>query len=422
MSAVSSTLLFLSNGHGEDVIATRIAAALREMAPSVGLQAYPLVGYGDAYRAEGFQVVGVQQAMPTGGFILKGAGNLWKDLRAGLIGLTRRQIADLRARRDTLAGVVAVGDVYPLWLAGRYLRRPIVFVPTAKSEYIRGHYGFEYVLMRRYARLVYPRDPLTAEAMKRRGVNAEYVGNVMMDALPTRGVDFGLAPGVRVVGLLPGSRQDAYGNALDLLRVVEALGARAGARNGSESGSKGGGDSDDGPLGGRLAFLLSVAPSLDVNVLIETAASQGWQGEAVSGSLRAGVHAILKKGDFEVALVTGAFGDLLRRSDIVVGLAGTANEQAAGLGKPVVAFPGRGTQFTPKFARDQKRLLGEAVSLVPRDPGVVAAEVLRILSDPERYARMGRAGRERMGEPGGALRMARGIARVFGLPTPHANP
>ena len=39
-----------------------------------------------------------KQAMPTGGFILKGAGNLWKDLKAGLIGLTLRQIRDLKQR------------------------------------------------------------------------------------------------------------------------------------------------------------------------------------------------------------------------------------------------------------------------------------------------------------------------------------
>ena len=220
---MAKTLLFLSNGHGEDLIATMIAGAVRELAPSLRLLAYPVVGYGDAYRREIFEVVGVQEAMPTGGFILKGAGNLWKDLRAGLLSLTFRQIQDLKRRRATLDGVVAVGDVYPLLLAGRYLRRPMVFVATAKSEYIEGHFGWEYALMRRYAAQVYARDPLTAAAMKKRGVKAEFVGNVMMDAPPTSGNNFGYGPGVRVVGLLPGSRQDAYGNALDLLRVVDAL-------------------------------------------------------------------------------------------------------------------------------------------------------------------------------------------------------
>ena len=113
-------------------------------------------------------------------------------------------------------------------------------------------------------------------------------------------------------------------------------------------------------------------------------------------------------------MVQGAFGDLLHRSDIAVGLAGTANEQAAGLGKPVVTFVGEGTQFTAKFAKDQKRLLGDAVSLVARDPDVVARELLRILSDRTVYDHMAQAGRERMGEPGGALKMARRIVELFG--------
>lgn len=420
----TGSILFLSNGHGEDLIAARIAAALRALIPSARLQTYPLVGYGDVYRREGFDVVGIQQAMPTGGFILKGAGNLWKDLQAGLLGLTRRQIADIKARRDGLQGVVAVGDVYPLFLAGRFLQLPLVFVATAKSEYIRGHFGWEYALMRRYARLVYARDPLTAEAMRRRGVNAEFVGNVMMDALPQTGADFGLEPGTRVVGLLPGSRQDAYDNAVDLLRVVEALGEKASAPADSPQADRP--STEHGRASKvRFSFLLSVAPSLELKTLAEAAAPHGWQ--ASGAACRAGVEAILRKENpaekgLEVALVTDAFADLLRRADIVVGLAGTANEQAAGLGKPVVTFPGRGMQFTPKFARDQKRLLGDAVSLVSRDPQVVAAEVLKILADPALYARMSHVGKERMGEPGGALKMARGIAVAFGLPIPRANP
>ncbi|MFS8573407.1 MAG: hypothetical protein LOD85_10380, partial [Clostridia bacterium] len=128
------TLLFLSNGHGEDLIAAMIASRLVEIEPKVRVEAYPLVGEGGTYRRMGFPVTGVQRAMPTGGFILKRPANLWKDLRAGLLSLTRSQIADLKRQRDRFDGVVAVGDVYPLLLAGRYLKKPTVFVATAKSE------------------------------------------------------------------------------------------------------------------------------------------------------------------------------------------------------------------------------------------------------------------------------------------------
>lgn len=389
---MAPVVLFLSNGHGEDLIASTIAARVRELVPSIELLAYPVVGYGDAYRRAEIPVVGVQQAMPTGGFILKGPGNLWKDLKAGLIRLTLRQIRDLKERRARLDGVVAVGDIYALLLAGRYVRRRTLFVATAKSEYIEGHFGWEYALMRRYAAHVYARDPLTAQAMARRGVSAEFVGNVMMDALPTWGSEFDLPPGARVVTLLPGSRQDAYDNARDLLRVVDALEGR----------------------GEKLGYLMSLAPSLAMELLIRKAREDGWKTKddepvAIAGGTR---FTLFKDGQ-EVVCVQGAFGDLLHRADIVVGLAGTGNEQAAGLGKPVVTFPGVGTQFTPKFARDQKRLLGDAVSLVARDPAVVAEEVRRILADPALYARMATVGRERMGEPGGALKMARRIVELF---------
>lgn len=382
------TLLFLSNGHGEDLIAATIAARLLEIEPCVRVLAYPIVGLGETYRRLGFSVVGVQKAMPTGGFILKRAGNLWRDLKAGLLGLTLQQIRDLKGRRGRIDGVIAVGDVYALFLAGRFLKQKAVFVATAKSEYIRGHFGFEYALMRKYALKAFARDARTAEAMIRAGVDAAYLGNVMMDALAFTGEDFGLPPEQKVVALLPGSRQDAYGNALDLLQAAEALARRR----------------------GDVAFLLSVAPGIKAGVLAELAASRGWSAQA---SDEAGPARRLSKHGAELLLVEGAFGDLLRRADVVVGLAGTANEQAAGLGKPVVAFAGTGTQYTRRFAADQKRLLGDALSLVERDPDKVALEVERILSDPALYRRMADAGRERMGGPGGALKIAREIAALL---------
>tara|TARA_B100000900_G_C20167540_1_gene548429 strand:- start:260 stop:583 length:324 start_codon:yes stop_codon:yes gene_type:complete len=42
-------------------------------------------------------------------------------------------------------------------------------------------------------------------------------------------------------------------------------------------------------------------------------------------------------------------------------MAGTAAEQAIGLGKPVIQIEGKGPQFTKSFAEAQRRLLGEYV-------------------------------------------------------------
>ena len=42
-------------------------------------------------------------------------------------------------------------------------------------------------------------------------------------------------------------------------------------------------------------------------------------------------------------------------------MAGTASEQAIGLGKPVIQIEGKGPQFTKSFAEAQRRLLGKYV-------------------------------------------------------------
>src|SRR5690606_21491486 len=106
-------------------------------------------------------------------------------------------------------------------------------------------------------------------------------------------------------------------------------------------------------------------------------------------------------------------GAILRECHLVVGLAGTANEQAAGLGKPVVAFPGPGFQATETFLTDQRRLLGEAVSVAPPQPQEGAREVCRIASDPDRYRRMSEAGKAAMGRAGAAERMAAQIVNAL---------
>lgn len=389
---MQTEVLLLTNGHGEDELGALLAREVMRAAPAVRVWAFPLVGEGGAYRRAELPVIGVQKVMPSGGFILKAARNFAADVRAGLLGLVRRQWAYLRGERGRFHWTIALGDVYPLVLAAFAVRRPLVFVPTAKSEYIAGHYGWEIRLMRRCARKVYPRDEKTAAALRSAGVNAEFVGNLMMDAVGDEPLPCDLPAGRKVVAFLPGSRADAYVNLVDLLQVAAELPS-------------------------HVALLLSLAPSLDVAEVARVAAAQGWQVSELRNGEGARCGLRLASGEREIAAVQGRFGGILRRADVVVGLAGTGNEQAAGLGRPVVAFPGRGMQFTRRFAEAQKRLLGEAVSLVAREPKVVAQEVARLLEDPELYRRKAREGMRRMGPPGAGRRMAQDILAVMsGVP------
>ncbi|MGE5553954.1 MAG: lipid-A-disaccharide synthase-related protein [Betaproteobacteria bacterium] len=389
-------ILFLSNGHGEDLIGATLAAKVQKAAPEAVVKALAVVGEGKPYTAAGIPLVGPRRTLPSGGFTRNSLANALADLRAGLLPLLGGQMAEVRRLSPETELAVAVGDILVLYLARRQARRPTVFLPTAKSDYIAPHFAVEVALMRG-CRKVFPRDALTANNLAAQGVPAEYVGNAMMDCLDVSGADLRplFGPADRVVAFLPGSRQEAYLNLEDLTAVAVRLSSL---------------------VEGTLAFSVALAPGLDPLRAAEAIRAAG--GEALlldgegrrrplpGGSDTLGARPVL-------TLVQGRFGDVVLASEVVVGLAGTANEQAAGLGRPVVTFPGRGAQFTPRFAAAQKRLLGEAVALVEREPDQVAETVRRLLADEAERVRRAAAGRERMGEPGATDRMAERILAVW---------
>jgi uncharacterized protein (TIGR03492 family) len=416
-------VLLISNGHGEDLIGATLAERLLGIS-GLELAAFPLVGMGRAYTALGIPLVMPGRDFPSGGFLRNSLKNLLLDLRSGIIGFTMEQVQALRANRDRFDLAVCLGDLYALFLAGSCLRAPVFFLPTAKSDYIRPHWRLEVKLMRRFAAKVFPRDPLTAAALAGQGLPAEFAGNLMMDALRFQDPDFPpRAEGEWLVAFLPGSRQEAYINMEDLAAVAVAfqeLLARKGERR-------------------TAGFCVALSGGLDFAKVAKHLEPLGWAAQPLAaGAAETGIAGSLQYegnrrpgggrwegegpgseggsgGRLRMTVVKGRFADILAACDGVVGLAGTANEQAAGLGKPVVTFPGRGPQFTAEFARMQKRLLGEAVALTEREPAQVAAELYAVLTDEDRRAAAVRAGRERMGEPGGAERIAGMIRDYLGL-------
>ncbi len=91
------------------------------------------------------------------------------------------------------------------------------------------------------------------------------------------------------------------------------------------------------------------------------------------------------------------FEEVLSKAALVIGLSGTGNEQAAGMGIPVVSFPGRGSQYTKKFGEAQAQLLGKALAFIPeRDFKKISEKCLKIISDPNLLEDMGKSGREQM--------------------------
>jgi uncharacterized protein (TIGR03492 family) len=379
-------VLFVANGHGETAIAARIAAEVARLARSAtGLDLFPVVGTGAG--AAPLALVGPRRAMPSGGLVAMGNVRAFSsDLAAGFAGLFARQIAFL-ATLGHYDAVVAVGDAYALALA-LVARRTTVFVGTAKSVYVAPYGPFERVLLRRAAH-AFVRDAATAERLRGQGVAAAAPGNVIVDLIGAGGN----VPAGTWLGLLPGSRPDAYADGIRLAAVLRAL----------------------GPLRPGLGGLFSIAPTLDAGRFAAELAADGWDvGPPATAEPDVAFHA--RSGASRIVGWRGDLGAVLRAATAVLGQAGTANEQAAASGVPVIALdgaerPGRGAG-ADWYRMRQRRLLGEALLLVPPAPSEAARAIAELLADDGRIRAMSAAGRERMGAPGGATAIARAVLEL----------
>jgi uncharacterized protein (TIGR03492 family) len=114
-----------------------------------------------------------------------------------------------------------------------------------------------------------------------------------------------------------------------------------------------------------------------------------------------------------------AIADILQQSSLVIGMTGTAVEQAVGLGKPVIAVPGNGPAFTYRFAEAQNRLLGDSVQVIGTQPAnshiIKEAEeaVDRTLQDNKYLASCIKNGLERMGRSGDSIKIANYVANYL---------
>jgi len=382
-------ILLVSNGFGEVAVLECVARAVRDADATAILAHMRLVGRagGDAWPP----VVGPAIEMPSGGLVTYwNVRNIWRDVRAGLLGATLRQFAFLRAQRSGYDVVVAVGDAYCLAACRWFARLPTVFVATAKSEFVAKHSPLECAIARGAA-IAFARDAATADALARAGVNARYAGNVMMDDLAPGFVALPVDERALRIAVLPGSRADAPDNAAASTRRLMLIGAT---------------------LDRSVQALVALAPSAD-SAAIATAIDGAGVAVSPTGA-SSGIVARGSRGRLEMLLVRGGFGDVLRASEIVLGQAGTGNEQAAGLGKPVIAAAERGRRPDQVgwYRMRQKRLLGDALLVLPDADVDFASGAVALLRDAQRMAAMSAAGRARMGETGAAAAIATAILNV----------
>ena len=396
MNISAQKVLFISNGHGEDLNAVQIVKALRQQHPQVEIGAMPIVGYGNAYCNLNINIIGPTEALPSGGFVYNDRFKLLEDIRSGLFTLLWRQIQAIRKYSQDCEAIFAIGDVVVL-LGAYFTGKPYLSFMVSSSAYYEHRMKYpkltEWLLKSDRCQQIFTRDRYTAELLNQQGYDkAIFVGFPAMDALEVTGKDLQLIPNLPLVALLPGSRLPEAGTNLQLLLDL-AIATTPLFPNG-------------------VQFCTAITPNLCLPdetgalPIQQIAAQRGWEYHPM-GYLTHPQHQL------KVRCLDNAFADILHQCDLVAGMAGTAIEQAVGLGKPIIQIPGAGPQFTYTFAEAQMRLLGSSIQTIGTKPATAetiaqaAQAIQRTLADAAYLQQCRENGLERIGGAGGGDAMAR---------------
>jgi tetraacyldisaccharide 4'-kinase len=364
LSYLKPHIVIASNGYGEDAVGVLLAERIQEKYPESDISIFPLVGKGQAYVQAGFNIYPEPSITPSGGILKYHILDLWRDIRSGLFKHIYSQIKSWGSLRGKIRTPLCVGDVYLLINTILGQGKIPLFMATAKTVYLSGHWRIERFILRHRSRMTWTRDVKTAEELTKSEVNARFDGNPIMDLsigaknnknIGTVEENINGSNLITVV-LLPGSRERAYNDVILLLEAVKIL-----AR-------------EPEPV---YRFIMIIAPTLD-ETRIRSYISDDYPKIELSGM---------------------PIAQAAQMANIVLGLGGTANQVCAGYGVPIISIEEKG-----KFV--QKKLLGDSELLVPPTPENLAEAVLTVLGDKELYQHMSETGRERMGGPGAIEAMA----------------
>lgn len=360
-------ILFISNGYGEDSVGAEIVKRLPEWCTA---SAYPTLGPGRAYEGV-CDVVGPRAHLASEGSRVA-RGTLTRDMATGGLGTLLPGLGFMRQVRGKYDHVVVIGDF--IGVAGCYLAgiTGITYLDVYKTGYGRPYSGVEKFVIRRTCRRVFNRSEKLAETLRAIGVDATAAGNVMMDTIATGDYAAGLRRSrLRAVTLLPGSRDQTAENFAVQVAALRLI-----------------------PEDRRPDIFLALAGGVDIEVVAK-AAGLNVNGDRLTG-------------DLSVHVARNAVRNVIEASDLVLSQAGTATIQSLGLGVPAITFT-RPSDRMKRFL-EENRLFGGARLLSSHDPAELARLTQNLLDDPAELGRLGRIGRERIGEPGAIDAIIRDIA------------
>jgi uncharacterized protein (TIGR03492 family) len=385
MTTIAQKVLLISNGHGEDNHTAHVARTLKKLKPHLELAAMPIVGEGYAYRKLNIPIIGPTQIMPSGGFFYMRRGQLLKDLQAGLLSLTWRQLQAVLNYAKECDLILATGDGVSQSFA--YLTGlPFVSFISPLSSLYEGHLNLSPLLWYYFRSPrclgVFTRDAYTAQDLQHQGLNKVRFGGIpSLDYLQPTGKDLHLHPDLPMLALLPGSRlPEAVRNfslQLDLVKEIVQV------------------------MGEKVQFRAALVPSLAA-ALPEIAQEKGWHYENLK----------LTQDQAEIICYTDAFSDIIANTTLVLGMAGLAVHQAVALGKPVLQIPGEGPQFTYRFAEAETRLLGisaQTIGTAAATPAILKEAAQRVdltVKDYDYLEKCRVNGEERFGAFGASERIA----------------
>jgi uncharacterized protein (TIGR03492 family) len=307
-------ITLISNGHGEDLIAKQLILAIKESTPSAHFDIFPLVGLGHSFTDIGLKIALKNPAFPSGGFI-RHLKDLLIDIRQGLVSHIFRQRKAIKKSIKKSDAVIAVGDIFCLFQSRNNKQVPTTFLPTAKSDTFMPHSFLEKMMMRRHCTYIFPRDEVTHAGLQKASLPSTFCGNVMMDDLQINiPGDEGLE-GTCILGILPGSRDEAFENLAHIVKIINYVKTQA-------------------------DIYVALSPALDPDKA---------QAILAGTNIKATRH----------------FKALINQADLIIGLAGTANEQAAYMDVPVICFPGFGPQSTTQRFKEQALLMQKNIHFYP---------------------------------------------------------
>jgi len=394
---VTHSLLFICNGHGEDVIASEIIKILLNKINNKNIEVLPLVGNGDVFnsiKSKKFRKIGYLKELPSGGFSNQSLKGFVLDLFAGFVVDSLKNFLIIKQKSKQNCKIIAVGDFLPLfyaWSSGCEYS----FIGTPKSDHswssgpgwsLSDFYhklkGSEwdpwemFLMTSQRCKSLIMRDKITANNLNRKKINAKYLGNPMMDFVNAKNEKLSNIISFRRVILLAGSR---YPEALkNLDNFLDCL--------------------QDFNSPNDLLILLPLSINANEIEIQSYLVKYGFIKQSKSDFF-IDEDSVWKKKDQYVLIGKGQFSSWASLAEVGLSNAGTATEQITGLGIPSLSRPGSGPQFTKSFAKRQSRLLGGSV-LVCKNKKILLKRLGLLLSEKVHRLEQAKIGKQRMGHSG----------------------